>query len=91
MKTLTLALCAASGKPIYVKSVSRHALVCVHWEQLKGKEVPLYELQFIGEPAGRFPVVYDVCGQGHIIVDGAIVDDIFEEDEVTEVEASVGK
>ncbi|OGG60418.1 hypothetical protein A3C89_04105 [Candidatus Kaiserbacteria bacterium RIFCSPHIGHO2_02_FULL_50_50] len=86
IKTLTLALHAASGKPIYVKSVNRYAYVWVGWDNATGK--PLYDLQFVGEPAGWFPVVYDVTGQGHIIVNGAVIDDIFEEDEAAEAEAA---
>lgn len=80
IKLMTLAAHAASGKSIYVESVRRHAHVFFAARSQEGKLVPSYELEFVGAPhEGRFPVMYDVVHQGHIITNNIIDEGLVEE------------
>ncbi len=79
---MTLAAHAKSGESIYVKSVRRHAMVFFVANQYENRGMHAYELEFVEAPnEGRFPILYDVVHQGHIIMNDLIDESLFEEDE----------
>lgn len=83
IKILTLATHALNGKPIYLRRLERYARVFLGQAEHKGRTIPQYELEFVDKPEeGRFPVKYDMGGQGHVVVGDITVDDVCEEDEV---------